>query len=327
MPNSTPDDILARAQAPAVNGRPVRKDEIELDDRGIYVESWLPERRSRRKPLLFVHGELGGSWVWERYLGYFAGRGWEGHALNLRNHYWSPDGGPGRAVASRSYTEDVAAVWTRLGPGVVVDRPRDGRAARAQGGRAVAGLRPRARSPPRRPASSGAPARPHELREIPELYGRSVIGWETLPERLAARSSATSPWPTSCGSSTCWARSRHESGRARRAGAGGRPVDRRALEDVPRLVIGGGLDRQVPVTSVERLAEWLDAPYRAVRRALALRAGASASRATSRSPSRSGRSSRPTGSESSGSSFAGSVAGYPAAAHGRSRVDRQAAFV
>ena len=57
----------ARATPPS-SGRPVRKDEIELHDRGLYIESWLPERRSRRKPLLFVHGELGGSWVWERYL-------------------------------------------------------------------------------------------------------------------------------------------------------------------------------------------------------------------------------------------------------------------
>ena len=64
MPDSTPDDILARTQASS-GGRPVRKDEIELDERGIYVESWLPERRSRRKPLLFVHGELTGSWLWE----------------------------------------------------------------------------------------------------------------------------------------------------------------------------------------------------------------------------------------------------------------------
>jgi len=31
-------------------------------ERGLYVESWLPERRSRRKPLLLVHGELAGSW-------------------------------------------------------------------------------------------------------------------------------------------------------------------------------------------------------------------------------------------------------------------------
>ena len=28
------------------------------------------------------------------------------------------------------------------------------------------------------------PARPHVLREIPEVYGRALIGWETLPERL-----------------------------------------------------------------------------------------------------------------------------------------------
>src|SRR5690349_22958503 len=72
MTETTPDQILARAQVPSTNGRPIRKDEIELHDRGVYIESWLPERRSRRKPLLFVHGELAGSWVWERDLGYFA---------------------------------------------------------------------------------------------------------------------------------------------------------------------------------------------------------------------------------------------------------------
>src|SRR5690242_21730191 len=69
--------------------RPVRKDEIVIASRGLYVESWLPERRSRRKPLYLLHGELGGSWQWHKFLGYFAPRGWEGHALNLRGHYWS----------------------------------------------------------------------------------------------------------------------------------------------------------------------------------------------------------------------------------------------
>ena len=97
MTETTPDQILARAQVPSANGRPVRKDEIELHDRGLYIESWLPERRSRRKPLLFVHGELAGSWLWERYLGYFASRGWEGHALNLQNHLLVADGRSDRA--------------------------------------------------------------------------------------------------------------------------------------------------------------------------------------------------------------------------------------
>src|SRR5713101_6141496 len=119
MPNTTPDDILARAQSPSLNGRPIRKDEIELHDRGIYVESWLPERRSRRRPLLFVHGELAGSWLWERYLGYFASRGWEGHALNLRNHFWSQTADP-TTLTIDSYAEDVLAGLRRLGDSTVL---------------------------------------------------------------------------------------------------------------------------------------------------------------------------------------------------------------
>jgi len=119
MPNQIPEPILSRALIAPPSGRPVRKDEIELHDRGVYIESWLPERRSRRKPLLFIHGELAGSWVWERYLGYFAGRGWEGHALNLRNHYWSQTADPA-TLSFETYTEDVVAALDRLGPTTVV---------------------------------------------------------------------------------------------------------------------------------------------------------------------------------------------------------------
>ena len=97
------------------HGRPVRKDEIELSEHGIYIESWLPERRSRRKPLLFIHGELAGSWLWERYLAFFASRGWEGHALNLRNHFWSQTADPA-TLSFDSYTDDVVAALERLGP-------------------------------------------------------------------------------------------------------------------------------------------------------------------------------------------------------------------
>ena len=38
-------------------------------------------------------------------------------------------------------------------------------------------------------------------------------------------------------------------------------VDPRVFGELPRLVIGAGLDTQVPAESSERLAEWLDAPY------------------------------------------------------------------
>ena len=53
----------------------------------------------------------------------------------------------------------------------------------------------------------------------------------------------------------------HEAGAARRQMLGGVPVERRVFAEVPRLVIGGGLDRSVTLDESERLAEWLDAEF------------------------------------------------------------------
>ena len=107
------------SRCPAV-GAPIRKDEIVIESRGLYIESWLPERRSRRRPLYLLHGELGGSWLWERYLGYFAQRGWEGHALNLRAHFWS-ETDELEKLDLDSYTADAEAGLLALGrPAVVV---------------------------------------------------------------------------------------------------------------------------------------------------------------------------------------------------------------
>ncbi len=128
------------------NGRPVRKDEIELVDRGLYIESWLPERRSRRKPLLFIHGELAGSWLWERYLAFFASRGWEGHALNLRNHYWSQTADP-TTLSFGSYTDDVAGRPDADRSRDRARRPRHGRPAGHEGRRADAPERDGAAQP------------------------------------------------------------------------------------------------------------------------------------------------------------------------------------
>ena len=256
MTDSTASDrLLGR---PGSGGRPVRKDEIELVDRGLYVESWLPERRSRRKPLLFVHGELGGSWVWERYLHHFAGRGWEGHALNLRNHYWSQTADPA-TLDIESYTEDVIAALDRLGPAVVA-------VGHGLGGHLV--LKAIERAPvsayaliaPEAPRELREPARPYVVRDIPDAYGRSELGWETLPERLT-REHRDLTLADVLRIQHMLGQKAFESGRARRQVLAGVSVDRGALPDVPRLVIGAGLDAYVPEVEVERLAEWLGAPY------------------------------------------------------------------
>ena len=258
MTDRTPDQILARAQVPTTNGRPVRKDEIELHDRGLYIESWLPERRSRRKPLLFVHGELAGSWLWERYLGYFAGRGWEGHALNLQNHHWSSTADP-TDLSFETYTEDVVAALERLGPSTVVIGHGMGGllALKAAERMPVAGIVLISSELPR---DLRRPARAHELREVPDVYGKSVIGWATLPEKLQ-RDDRDLTMDDVMRVQHLLGQKPHESGTARRQVLQGISVDRRPFDDVPKLVVGGGLDRIVPEEGSERLAEWLGAEY------------------------------------------------------------------
>ena len=252
---SSSDRLLARAGS---GGRPVRKDEIELVERGLYIESWLPERRSRRRPLLFLHGELAGSWLWERYLGYFAARGWEGHALNLRNHFWSQTADPA-TLSFDTYTDDVVAAIERFGSSVVVVGHGMGGllALKAAERIPVSGLVLLSAELPR---ELRAPARAHELRDIPEVYGKSMIGWETLPERLL-RHDRDLTLADILHIQHLLGQKPHEAGAARRQMLAGVPIDRRAVAAIPRLVVGAGLDRTVTLADAERLAEWLDAAY------------------------------------------------------------------
>ncbi len=102
--------------------------------------------------------------------------------------------------------------------------------------------------------------RSYELREVPEVYGRSVIGWETLPEKLL-RDDRDLTLADVLRIQHLLGQKPHEAGAARRQVLAGIPVDRRAVSEVPRLVIGGGLDRMVPLDDTEQLADWLAAEY------------------------------------------------------------------
>jgi pimeloyl-ACP methyl ester carboxylesterase len=250
---STPDATL-----PPPPSRPVRKDEIELHERGLYIESWLPERRSRRKPLLFVHGELGGSWAWERFLGYFAGRGWEGHALNLRNHHWSQTADPAE-LSFETFVDDVGAAIDRLGPSVVVVGHGMGGllAMKAAERHPVSGLILVA---PELPGDVREPTAPHRIREVPELFGPSLLGWATLPEKLQ-RDRPDLTLADVLRVQHLMGQKPHESGRARRTMLRGVRIDPAKLAELPKLVIGGGIDRVVSLDAAERLATWLGAEF------------------------------------------------------------------
>ena len=235
--------------------RPIRKDEIVVESRGLYIESWLPERRSRRRPLYLLHGELGGSWLWERYLGYFAQRGWEGHALNLRAHFWS-ETDELEKLDLASYTADAEAGLIALGRlAVVIGHGMGGLLAMLLAQRQPVHAMVLISPGLPRPIRPEAPA--HMTRLVPPIFRRELIGWAGAVDQIQRQSTDLTLRDV--------ARVQHlmgaESGAARRQMLEGTSADRDILAGIPTLVIGGGKDRQFPEQESERLAEWLGAEY------------------------------------------------------------------
>jgi len=70
-----------------------------------------PPRSSRRPPLVFLHGAFAGAWVWaERFLPWFAHRGYPAYALSFRGHGDSVGGEDLHELGISDYVEDVLSV-------------------------------------------------------------------------------------------------------------------------------------------------------------------------------------------------------------------------
>ena len=111
------------------------------------------------------------------------------------------------------------------------------------------------------PRDLRSPGRSHELREIPEVYGRSMIGWETLPERLL-RDDRDLTLPDVLRIQHMLGQKPHEAGAAqppddRRRARGSTRGRRRPAARHRRWPGSDG----VRADDSERLAEWLDAEY------------------------------------------------------------------
>jgi pimeloyl-ACP methyl ester carboxylesterase len=89
---------------------------------GISVAMRKPERPADRPPLIFVHGGWHASWCWEEhFLPFFAARGFEVHAPDLRGHGSSPARNAMRWNRVSGYVDDVAEVVSGLDrPAIVI---------------------------------------------------------------------------------------------------------------------------------------------------------------------------------------------------------------
>ena len=77
-------------------------------------------------PLLFLHGLFAAGWIFERWIGYFAERGWIACALDLRGHGGSERVADLGKVSIRDYVEDALRAVHELGKVIVIGHSMGG---------------------------------------------------------------------------------------------------------------------------------------------------------------------------------------------------------
>jgi non-heme chloroperoxidase len=235
----------------------IKRDETYIEPEGIYVETHQPERRSRKPPLLLVHGALAGSWMWADFATHFAERGWEAHAMNFRGHYTSDVADLSR-VTMHDYADDIGVAIRNLGrPPVLIGWGIGGLAAMLYAERnPTLGLVLLAPSPP----AAALPRRPDELelKAVPGVYDARWWGWIQPADRL--REMMPDLDEAEIGKVQEMLAGARESGSARRERMLGVEVDAARI-DVPALVIGAGMDDVIHPSEARRTADLLGATY------------------------------------------------------------------
>jgi len=236
----------------------IKRDEVFIEPEGIHLETHQPERRSRKPPLLLVHGALTGSWLWTEVAAYLAERGWEAHALNLRGHFTS-DVADLSDTTMRDYADDIGVALRQIGrPAVLIGWGIGALAALMHAERhPVLGLVLLAPSPP----ADALPRRPdeHELRAVPPVYDAAWWGWTGSRDELRERMPDMEDDEIEKMSELLIGA--RESGPARRERMRGVPIDASRFVDLPSLVIGAGLDDVIHPTEARRTADLLGASY------------------------------------------------------------------
>ena len=92
---------------------------MELES-GVCVERYLPAITKSRNPILFIHGNFHGSWMWRYFLDYFSCKGVSCYAINLRGHWLSSGHADlGNAVVE-DYVQDVHECLAAIGGEVIL---------------------------------------------------------------------------------------------------------------------------------------------------------------------------------------------------------------
>ena len=235
----------------------IKRDEVYIEPEGIYVETQQPERRSRKPPILMVHGALTGSWLWSSLAAYLAERGWEAHAMNFRGHYCS-DVAEVSELRMDDYVADIGVAARQIGRTPVVF---------GWGYGALAALRYAERNPvvglvlfaPSPPAAA-QPRSPmeHELKAIPAVYDGRFYGWLAPIDQVRDRMPDMTDFELEkMRELVVGAR---DSGRARRERMLGVEIDPSRIT-APALVLGGGRDDLIHPAVAQRTADLIGATY------------------------------------------------------------------